>query len=362
MSETRTHPTGRVVLYRAEVRNVARLYLKYELFFRLHTNLRMNITLTHVHLYAYFNDHDCRDQKLKIQTPPYYGLYKEYELYCGLLSNFVSVPTKPLFSLQIIVDVPNGIYHVDFTFSVTDPGRVVTCIYQCRQFYNKPSQWIVYFPKTAIFLYRFTVKLEFYLILKFILAPEKRNVIDIYDGPGILCSKLKPFIKTESNITYITSSFQSIIYLKSAYPNATMVKYMSHKNIVSKHMSQVETSLDKLSYPMNECNNTKNVCIIKMKAKPYLYFNLTIMNIYHEYTERMLCNYGGIAVYDIFPSKHTAISKLCYNHPGKYHYQNIYSKASTAKLVIYSYRKYGPFQCNTRSHHHQVSGFYYRCL
>ena len=108
-------------------------------------------------------------------------------------------------------------------------------------------------------------------------------------------------------------------------------------------MSQVETSLDKLPYPMNECNNIKNVCIIKMKTKPYLYFNLTILNIYHQYTERMLCNYGGIAVYDVFHSKHTTISKSCYNHPGKYHYQSIYSKASTVKLVIYSYRKYGPF-------------------
>ena len=170
-----------------------------------------------------------------------------------------------------------------------------------------------------------------------------RKAMDIYDGPGTLCPKLKPVMKTDTNITYITSSFQSIIYLKSAYPNATTIKYVSQKNIVSKHMSQVETSLHKLSYPMRECNNTNSVCIIKMKTKPYLYFNLTIMNIYHKYTERMLCNYGGIAVYDIFLSKHTATSKLCYNHPGKYHYQNIYSKASTAKLVIYSYRKYGHF-------------------
>ena len=58
-----------------------------------------------------------------------------------------------------------------------------------------------------------------------------------------------------------------------------------------------------------------------MKTKPWLHFNVTIMNIYHKYTEKMLCNYGGFALYDIVHSKHTYLSKLCYNHPGKYHYQ-----------------------------------------
>ena len=221
VSETRTHPTGHVVLSRAQVRNIASLYLKYELFFRLHTNLRMNITLTHVHLYAVFNSHKCQQQKLEIQT---YISSLDNELYCGLLSNFVTVPRKPSFHIQIEVKKHNLIYHVDFTFSVTDPERVVTCIIQCRKYYNKPLQWIVYFPKTAIFLHRFIVKVEFLLILKFILASEMRKTIDIYDGPGTLCPKLKPFMKTDTNITYITSSFQSIIYLKSPYPNATKYK------------------------------------------------------------------------------------------------------------------------------------------
>ena len=121
-SETRTHPTGHVVLYRAYIRNLARLYLNYKLFFRLHANLRMNITLTHVHLYDYLNFHNCQQQKLEIHT---YNLDKE--LYCGLLSNFVSVPRNPSFHLEIEVEEANGIYHVDFTFSVTDPERVVTC-------------------------------------------------------------------------------------------------------------------------------------------------------------------------------------------------------------------------------------------
>ena len=118
---------------------------------------------------------------------------------------------------------------------------------------------------------------------------------------------------------------------------------MSYKNIVSKHINQLGTRPVKLSYPMNECNTSNSVCIIKIKTKPWLYFNVTIVNIYHQYTETMLCNYGGIALYDILNSKHKSISKLCYSHPGRYHYQNIYSKTPTAKLVIYAYRKYGPF-------------------
>ena len=337
LTEIKIRPTGHVVLSKAQVRNVDKLSISYKLIFQLHTNLRLNITLTYVHLNPPLKRIECNHHKLTIQSENY------CHVYCGLLSNFVSVPRKPSFHLQIKVQKPNGVYHVDFTYSITDPGRVVTTSIQCRKYYKEPSKWLVYFPKTAIFLYRFIVKIEVYLRLTFILATEMRKAVDIYDGPGTLCPKLKPFIKTDANITYITSSFLSMIYFKSGYPNATMVKYVSHKNIVSKHMSQVETSLDKLSYPTNECNNTNSVCIIKMKTKPWLHFNVTIMNIYHKYTEKMLCNYGGIALYDIVHSEHTYLSKLCYNHPGKYHYQNIYSKASTAKLVLYAYRKYGPF-------------------
>ena len=284
-------------------------------------------------------EHFVGAKKLNISTDD----PKYQEIYCGLLSNFVSVPRKPSVNLQIIVGF-KGHYYVDFSFSVTDPRRLETFVgIQKKQKLREPPKMTVYFPETAISLLRFTVKVKFFLIIIFILSPEIRKFINVHDGPGTLCSKLSPFIKINTKVIYITSSFQSMIFLKSGFPNSTHAKYESLKNIVSKHMSQTESSLHKLSYPINECYNTYTVCIIEMKTKPWLYFNVTIMNIYHQYIERMLCDYGGIASYDIINARNKVISKLCYVHSGKYHYQNIYSNSSTAQLVIYSYKEYGPF-------------------
>ena len=352
-------------MHRAQARGVTpiRTHFRYKFYFKMHSKLRLNITLTQEHLYPFWKG--CSYQSLKIATLPYLPSSSNNEIYCGLLSNFVSVPGKPSVQLEVMVHRQESAYHVDFTFIATDPGRVVSYVIKHRwnlkklsdmivyyhetggvirhiQNSKEPSDMIVYFPETATFFYRFTVNVEFFQIIKFTLLSKMKRLIDIYDGPGILCSKVIPSSNTNVKVTYITSSFQSMIDLKSCrFPNATNIKYVSYENIVSKHITLTESALKNLSYPMNDCYNTNHVCIIEMKTKPWLYFNMTIKNMYHQFTERMLCNYGGIAVYETLHS--TLISKFCYSHPGKYYYQNIYSNTSTAKLIIYSYREYGPF-------------------
>ena len=68
-SEKTEKPDGHIVMYRTQVWDmpskdtVAELGLVYKLIFQIHQNLRLNITLTQVHLYAFVTRALCWRQK-----------------------------------------------------------------------------------------------------------------------------------------------------------------------------------------------------------------------------------------------------------------------------------------------------------
>ena len=332
------------------------LEISYIFNFKLQSYLRLNTTFHHIYILSSrpspkdFSENPC--SRASLCKTDFIMILRERrlskcQLYCGLMSNFISVPAENEFHIQMRKSYKSySYYFVYFTFSLTDSGRVVSIPTSSMEI-SAFNKWMVYFPETGLVLQRFILKGKYFLHLKITLTLALENLVDIYDGPGLLCSKIKPSERDIAKVSYFTTSFQCIIYLKSYFHQRErsikeFLEYVFHKNLIRRDFTLKEGTLLQLSD--SECFiHYYHVCMTQLKAKQWLYFNITIKYISHEYKENMLCTYGGIVAYDIINSKHRDISRLCYVHQGNYSYRNIYSNTSAALLVIYSYREYGVF-------------------
>ena len=336
-SEEIIAPVGTQKVYRAIVSNVGSLIIHYRFIFKTQLQLRLNLTFHHIHI--------LHGLKFKCE---YDYLYIEGQMHCGLISNFVVFPFGKDIDMDIDIWKEHNYFDIEFAFSVIDPDRVTSEVPK-RSDIVRFSSWIVYFPHTGLLLQRFIIKVKSFLGLKFVLRPIIGIEADVFDGPGLLCRKINPVTLNDTGIVniYVTSSFQSVIYLRSYDSTGNindmknrLIDFKSHKRFISKTIFIIE---DNLSYSADKYFGKKPVWTIKLQTKPWLYFNITIRNISHNHPESMLCSYGGVSVFDIVNGKHKDVSKQCYVHPRNYTYQNIYSNSSTAQIVIYSYREYGPF-------------------
>ena len=337
-------PVGAQKVYRTIVSDHVRsLTIVYRFIFKLQLQLRLNITFHHINIIH-------NQLKLKCEYDYLYigSLYDENKEHCGLLSNFVVFLVGIDIGMDIRIWTPDIYFDIEFAFSVIDPGTVISKVPKRSDIFRF-SSWKVYFPHTGLFLQRFIFKTKSFRSLKITVRPRMGIEADVYDGPGILCRKINPVTLNETGIVYIyvTSSFQSLIYLRSYDDTGNVndmkdrvIDFTSHKRLISKTIFIID---DNLSYSADKYFNKKPVWTIKLQTKPWLYFNITIRNISHNHPESMLCSYGGVSVFDIVNDKHKDVSKLCSVHPRNYTYQNIYSNSSTAQIVIYSHREYGPF-------------------
>ena len=342
-----TAPVGGRSVYGTIVSKYVRsLIIDYRFIFKLQLNLRLNITFHHIHIIHHKVKNKCELDYIVVTT-----FSVEDQVYCGLLSKFIVIPPdNQLIGIEIKMWFPHVYFDVKFFFSVTDPDRVTSETTKQHDIFMFNS-WTVYFPQTGLLLQRLILKVKRFLSLKITVRSTIDTEADVYDGPDLFCSKIKPVTTNETEIIhiFITSSFQSIIYLRFFYGSANVtdkkdrIDYISQKHTISKTISFMEDGFHRLSNYDNKCTSNRPVCIIQLQTKQWLYFNITITDMHHNHPVSRLCSYGGVAVYDIINGKHKDISKLCYVHPGNYIYQNIYTNSSDAELVIYSYREYGLF-------------------
>ena len=315
--------------------------------FKLQLHLRLNMMFHHIHI-IHSLKFRCKPGYIKIIT-----LSVENQVYCGLLSNFIVIPPdNELIAIKLKTYIERVYFDVEFDFSVTDPDRITSETTRQGDILRF-SSWVVYFPQTGLFLQRLILKMKQFISFKITVMLTIDMRVDVYDGPGLLCSKINPDttnVQQQQIIQiYFTSSFQSVIYIRSLYSTTNVndtkgiIDYISHKHFISKNISLMEDDFYKLSNYDDKCTSKNPVCIIQLQTKQWLYFNITIRNMSHNYPIGSLCNYGGVSVYDIINGKHQPVSKLCYVHQGNYIYQNIYTNSSTAELVIYSYIEYGLF-------------------
>ena len=241
------------------------------------------------------------------------------------MSTFISILDEKEFFILIAKSVfLKTYYYVDFTFSIIDSGRVFSIPTSSREI-SAFNKWMVCFPKTGHILERFILEGKYFLHLKIVLTLALGNLVDIYDGPGLLCSKIKPSEKNIAEASYFTTFFQCVIYFQSYFHQRKrnvkeILEHVFQTKFIESYITLKEGDIFTLSH--SKCFvHHHYVCITQLKVKQWLYFNVTIKHISHEYKENMLCNYGGIVIYDIINGKHRDISRLYYVHSGEYHYQ-----------------------------------------
>ena len=197
-------PVGGRSVYRTIVsEHVRSLHIDYRFIFRLELYLRLNITFHHIHIIH---------KKLKIKCEYDYiviaSFSVENQVYCGLLSYFVVIlPDNELIAVELKTWTEHVYFDVKFDFSVTDPDRITSETTRQSDILRF-SSWAVYFPQTGLLFQRLILKVKRFLSLK--ITVRSTIDTDVYDGPDLLCSKIRPVTTNETEIIhiYITSLFK----------------------------------------------------------------------------------------------------------------------------------------------------------
>ena len=311
--------------------------IRFKLIFQLHNHLAMNFTFQHVHI------------------PTAYSCFSEYVMFkvsftkffiCGLHSMFTYIPKQEDFVMWIRKHLYETYMDVYFSFSVMDKRRMFT-IQTGEYTLLKNTQYTHFFALTRTVLGRKWIKVN-YTHVVIVLPVSLDPIVNIYDGPGILSPILKPSKKGVFKVL-ISRSFQCLIVTKYLHTRSGLSKrfkavYSQKENKIFKNYSLKHESFIRLSFPDSNC--TTAVCIFHLITNPGLFINVKINNITSSFTESMLCDYGGIAVYSKKENISNKISSLCHVQSSTYSYQNIYSNSSRVMIALYLYKEYGEFSIN----------------
>ena len=158
-------------------------------------------------------------------------------------------------------------------------------------------------------------------------------IVELFDGPGTHSSN----IYRKNNETYVTSTFQSVIYM--------WIPFTKKLNAESGFQFLTESSSISLNLKLNDSFlHTISHAPIKYevwKILSYYNVNITIINLTYIGFNDPLCTFAGISVYSLDLNSYKEIANECTSLDNFFSHRNIYSKSKETLLVLYSYNKYG---------------------
>ena len=312
----------------------ANLQVTFTLIFKLDKHLSMNFTFHHIHIPTTFS---CDKDNVEFKN------IRNLVKICGLYSKFPYIPPGRKFNMIINKTWAETYVDVYFSYSVIDIGRIFTSVELQSMLFNSPKYSLL-FNITSTEITKQWIKTNHTHFL--VLSPSDIPIeFNFYDGPGILSPKIKP-----SNWDLIiTSSFQCLMVMEYKifnfpYKTGTFFKVAMETSrlnkIFQKHFLK---SKNRIIISSSSINCSTSTCNFFLLSNQSLFINVQVNNISSSFTESMLCDYGGIAVYSIKGNMYNKISSLCHAQSGNYSYQRIYSNSSEAWLGLYSYKEYGEF-------------------
>ena len=196
-------------------------YVQIKQHFILHPTLHLNLTFHYIYLSS--NSFlQCNFGSLSIWN--YYHYYPEYK-YCGIVPSFILY----LSFNRVILEISINSYQVKFdsiiTYSVIDSYKIISC--KLNSIHSAAPISVLDFIFPNSFVLRYELVVERYERLHIFSNVSQYNSIEVYDGPGILYTMLKPFAPKGEIIQYTTTTFQSVIFLftKNNAFSETLITY-----------------------------------------------------------------------------------------------------------------------------------------
>ena len=317
--------------------------------FKLHRNLRINITFEHIQIYInhlYF----CKIGTVKVESFTTEYSRKWTHTYCGVQSSLMCFPPHlsvgTYFSFHRYVS-----YEIIMRYSVIDTKFMISTErkrteylqydHRLQERQKRILQWRINLPIKGVQFLRLGLYFEKHKYLRITFPPTK-YLVEAFDGPDTLSPILKSKHLYDKLYVIQTSTFQCILNICVGCIN--FFQYQNELNIYSFDVKQFKDiilnhqNISGLTYYYNTQKTNQNVDIIKVLFPHHLKINITIQNLSHNYNKNILCSYAGFVVYDRKEAEgNSHISTKCSSHTDIFRHQNIYSNSSTIRLLAYSY-------------------------
>ena len=301
--------------------------------FFLDAKLRLNLTFHLIHL-EFRHLYNCAVGEIRVisEVADKYQNFK----YCGIHSNMINYPqTRYVYLYLIRGDETKSskatIYNVTIFFSVIDTKRIVTL--EKYRLLLRNLVWNLHLPSKNIRVMKFELKTEKYqnLIIKF--TNDTDLMIEIFDGPGTHCKN----IFKKSKESYVTSTFQSILYIWVSYMRKLNkecgFQFLTNISSISKNL--------KLNGSLQHTISHTNIKHKVWKIYSYYNVNLTIINLTYTGFNDPLCTFAGISLYNLNNNSYNELTTQCTSDSSIFAHRDIYSKSNETLLVLYDYKAYG---------------------
>ena len=255
--------------------------------------------------------------------------------YCGYQSNFSTYPEKKKLWMNLHYD-GRTFFTLHAVFSVLDTGFItsqqpkkINSMIIHSQFLSKNKRILHSFFLQVMKIYKIEIKD----------LPAINNQYAIYDGPGLLSTRLKPHVFTCSSFQCL---IKVLIYMSTIIQNITYVSKLLSIQPLGKFYIGEEKNI-------SSCACIRNPCIFSLEAPKGYQINATVTKLRYtgSGTNSVECKYGGIVTLEKISEKYEENPPICENTSiSTGSNTNWYSQNSTLIVVIYWYEYYSIIHVN----------------
>ena len=313
-------------------------------YLNLHTHFHLNMTFHHIYFSANTFD-KCSLGSLSLRST------KEKStifLYCGIVPSFILYLSFSKIKMHI-----NCKFFVTFT-SIISHSIIDCCKIQSYPVKSKnsgvPTKSVIRFFTSESYLLQYQLQVERFQRLTIFTLISNHELIEVYDGPGILYNVLEPYVPTNEGgklLQYTTTTFRSVISLcteNNPMSNFIHVLYEAIMSMNTQKVIYVKKKNDVQITSERELNYTE-IAIIRFKTVLHYFLNITVLQMNYMGKNHSSCGFAGMTSYDIAGNETLKrLSTICHhNNNQDYKHGNTYSQESQMLLVMYSYKKYSNF-------------------
>ena len=313
--------------------------------FLLDPRLELNLTFHRTYFSSYLSS-KCVFGNLTLLT--YFHTNTSNFVYCGQYATTSNYPGSR--AIDIILAIERFVaFDIVVSYSVIEFGIFESISLSLSNNGIQPLSLIQMFPTDYIF-YQFHLSTEKFK--RIYLCHDSKQIqkyLSVYDGPDNHTAPLEKISSTKNLSWFLTQTFQCVVQLffkEQDYFLAFKFKYFSEpiRNIskVTLNRSQIKF----LDFSNANCLPNSQVWAVQVKVHTGRMVNVTIQDLTYNGQVHSMCNYGGLATYDIVNNSYIEISTICKQHTGVFKNRKIYSKTSLLLLVFYHYKEHANIKIN----------------
>ena len=412
VTRTFIHPNKEIVLASGEHSLTADGATSKRVFFNLHFKTSLKVTFPMIYV-GTESTIDCHNKFLEIKT-------KTTSWYCGFLPQFDYFGNSRHISIRMVCMRCKKLL-VEFKYTLIDNNIIESrqlrlkislskrlfsnyVQYNFLKDYKDKGNVLYYFQKKAKYkpdiqvvdinllnypnpLHVNTVRgkltyLSHYIQIRkmfqmLVFVKNASLQLTVFDGPGTNLKLLKDKQGSPTEMYFITSTFQCILYtfLELNMPQEQTLRYRQRplnylqKVKVSDVKNKTSTSPALFTFPNHACSQM--FCLVYFHTSISLQINISLLEMKREGLYKHVCSYAGAVSAEYIGPKYREGSTQCEDYGLHLLSRSFYSSNSSLLLLVYWYKEFSQLsvaftvtvsKCRSRSVNIDPCYYRYKCL